>query len=193
MRSTAQDHQKQVDIILLDFAKAFDTVPHQRLLTLKITILYGIRNNTYNWIKTWLTDRTQCVLLNGKSSTPVTVTSGVSQGTVLGPLTFLLYINDITRSILSPLQLFADDCLLYRVIDSQNDASILQQDLDRISEWVHIWQLRFNVSKCVVIRCIRSQSPIIHNYELNNQLLIDIHTSEYTWTNIYLGHLMYTK
>ena len=74
------------------------------------------------------------VLLNGNSSTPVTVTLGVPQGTVLGPLMFLLYINDITRSITSPLRLFADDCLLYRVIDSQNDASILQQDLDKLSE-----------------------------------------------------------
>ena len=133
----ALDHQKQVDIILLDFAKAFDTVPHQRLLT-KLQY-YGIRNNTFNWIKTWLTDRTQCVLLNGKSSTPVTVTSGVPQGTVLGPLMFLLYINDSTRSISSPLWLFDDDCLLYRVIDSQNDASILQQDLDRLSEWVYTY------------------------------------------------------
>ena len=91
---------------------------------------------------------------------------------------FLLYINDITRSILSPLRLFVNDCLFYRVIDSQNDASILQQDLDRLSEWVHIWQLRFNVSKCFVIRCTRSQSPIIHNYELNNHTLTitDRHT-----------------
>ena len=87
----------------------------------------------------WLTDRAQCVLLNGKSSTPVTVTSGVLQGTVLGPLMFLLYINDSTRSISSPLRLFDDDCLLYRVIDSQNDASILQQDLDRLSEWVYTY------------------------------------------------------
>ena len=88
---------------------------------------------------------------------------------------FLLYINDITRSILSPLRLFADDCLFYRVIDSPNDASILQQDLDRLSEW---WQLRFNVSKCFVIRCTRSQSPIIHNYDLNNHTLTitDRHT-----------------
>ena len=178
----ALDHQKQVDIILLDFAKAFDTVPHQRLLT-KLQY-YGIRNNTFNWIKTWLTDQTQCVLLNGKSSTPVTVTSGVPQGTVLGPLMFLLYINDITRSISSPLRLFADDCLLYRVIDSQHDASILQQDLDRLSEWVHIWQLRFNVSKCVVIRGTRSQSPIIHNYELNN------HTLTITDRHTYLGVLL---
>ena len=91
---------------------------------------------------------------------------------------FLLYINDITRSILSPLRLFADDCLFYRVIDSPNDASILQQDLDRLLEWVHIWQLWFNVSKCFVIRCTRSQSPIIHNYDLNNHTLTitDRHT-----------------
>ena len=151
----ALDQRKQVDIILLDFAKAFDTVPHQRLF--KKLQYYGITNNILNWIRTWLT---QCVLLHGESSTSVKVSSGVPQGTVLGSPMFLLYINDITNSITSPLGLFADDCLLYRVIDSQSDASILQQDLDSLSKWVQIWQLRFNISKCVVIRCARSHSSL---------------------------------
>ena len=172
----ALDQRKQVDIILLDFAKAFDTVPHQRLL--KKLQYYGIRNNILNWIRTWLTDRTQRVFLNGESSTSVKVSSGVPQGTVLGPLMFLLYINDITKSITSPLRLFADDCLLYRVINLQSDVTILQQDLDKLSEWVQIWQLRFNVPKCVVIRCTRSQSPIIHHYELNNHTLTVTHILE---------------
>jgi len=113
----ALDQRKQVDIKLLDFAKAFATVPHQRLL--KKLKFYGIRNNIFNWISTWLTNRTQHVLLNGISSISVRVSSGVPQGTVLSPLMFLLYINEITKSIASPLRLFADDCLLYRVIDSQ--------------------------------------------------------------------------
>ena len=91
------DHQKQVDIILLDFAKAFDTVPHQRLLT-KLQY-YGIRKNTFNWIETWLTDRTQCVLLNGKSSTPVAVTSpnplrlGLHIVTPIGHNVYFLMVN----------------------------------------------------------------------------------------------------
>ena len=89
--------------------------------------------------------------------------------------------DDITRNITSPLRLFADDRLLYRVIESHSDTTILQQDLDKLSEWVRIWQLRFNVSKCVVIRCTRSQSPIIHNYKLNH------HTLTITDRHTYLG------
>ncbi|XP_065892800.1 uncharacterized protein [Dysidea avara] len=122
--SFALDHQKQIDIILLDFSKAFDTVPHQRLLT-KLRF-YGINDS--------------------ESSSPVPVLSGVPQGTVLGPLMFLLYINDITKDINSPLHLFADDCLLYRVINSAEDANMLQEDLNRLSEWANTWQLRFNLA-----------------------------------------------
>ena len=183
--SFALDHQKQTDIILLDFSKAFDTVPHQRLLT-KLRF-YGINGNSYNWIQTWLTHRSQCVVLDSESSSPVPVLSGVPQGTVLGPLMFLLNINDITKNINSPLHLFADDCLLYRVINSAEDANMLQEDLNRLSEWANTWQLRFNVSKCTVIRCTRSLTPFNHVYTLNNHILnlSDQHT--------YLGVILNTS
>jgi len=111
--------------------KPSDTVPHQWLLT-KLHF-YGIQNNTYNWIKAWLSNCTQQVLLDGITSSSAVVTSGVPQGTVLGPLMFLLYINDITTNIKSPLQVFADDCLSYRIINSPEDTISLQLDL---SNWV---------------------------------------------------------
>ena len=82
---------------------------------------------------------------------------------------FLLYINDIT--INSPLRLFADDCLLYRVSNGAEDANMLQEDLNRLSEWENTWQLRFNVSKCTVICCTRSLTPFNHVYTLNNHIL----------------------
>ena len=167
--SYALDHRKQIDIILLDFAKVFDTIPHQRLLT-KLQH-YGIRNNTYNWIKTWLSNRTQQVVLDGVTSSSVSVTSGVPQGTVLGPLMFLLYINDIITDVNSPLRIFADDCLLYRIIDTPEDTAILQNDLDQITSWVATWQLRLNITKCVLIRCGRSHSQINYHYTLNNHTL----------------------
>ena len=146
---------------------------------------YGINGSTYNWIQTWLTQRTQCVVLNSESSSPVSVMSGVPQGTVLGPLMFLLYINDITKDINSPLRLFADDCLLYRVINSVEDINRLQEDLNKLSEWADTWQLKFNISKCTVIRCTRSLSPLTYDYTLHSHIL-DISDQ-----HMYLGVLIH--
>ena len=167
--SYALDQQTQTDVTLLDFAKAFDSVPHQRLLA-KLRY-YGIENSICQWIHTWLTQRSQQVVLDGAFSEPVSVQSGVPQGTVLGPLMFLLYINDITRHIESPLRLFADDCILYKTIKTPEDATKLQQDLDLLHEWAVKWQLRFNVTKCTIMRFTRSLSPIIFNYKLNGNNL----------------------
>jgi len=167
--SYALDQKKQTDVILLDFAKAFDSVPHQRLLA-KLRY-YRIDNFTCQWIHTWLTQRSQQVVLDGAFSEPVSVHSGVPQGTVLGPLMFLLYINDITKHIESPLRLFADDCILYRTIKTHEDATKLQQDLDLLHEWAVKWQLRFNVAKCTIMRFTRALSPIIFNYKLNGSNL----------------------
>ena len=110
---------------------------HQRLIT-KLRY-YGITGSTYNCIQTWLTCRSQCVALDSKSSSFIPVLSGVPQGTVFGPLMFLLYINDIAKGINSPLLLFSDDCLLYRVINGVEDTNRLQEDLNKLSEWANIW------------------------------------------------------
>ena len=100
--------------------------------------------------------------------TQVSVHSGVPQGTVLGPLMFLIYINDITEHVNSPLRLFADDCLLHRIITTKEDVVQLQHDLDQLHKWANMWQLRFNVTK---MRFTRLLSPIIFNYKLNNHSL----------------------
>jgi len=130
------DHQKQIDLIFLDFCKAFDTVPHCRLL-LKLSS-YGIENKANFWIKSWLTQRVQIVVVNGKCSTWLPVKSGFPQGTILGPLLFLIYINDIVKDISSNLRLFVDDCLLYCVISSEEDSAELQHDLN-ITVYVFIF------------------------------------------------------
>ncbi|MCG8033368.1 MAG: reverse transcriptase family protein, partial [Candidatus Thiodiazotropha taylori] len=109
--------KQQIDAILLDFSKAFDKVPHQRLL-LKLNH-YGIRNNILAWIKDFLSARTQEVVIDGSKSTPAPVTSGVPQGTVLGPLLFLAYINDMPECVKSSIKLFADDSLLYRKVQQE--------------------------------------------------------------------------
>ena len=93
------------------------------------------------------------------------------QGTVSDPLMFLLYIDDITDEVSSSLCLFADDCILYRKIKSPEDSISLQKDLNLLSHWASTWQMNFNASKCVVLRCSRSPMPILYNYRLNDHVL----------------------
>src|SRR5664279_4105275 len=134
----ALDSGYRTDIAIFDFSKAFDSVPHRRLLS-KIES-YGIQGNTLNWIESFLSNRSQRVVINGSQSSWLPVTSGVPQGTVLGPLLFLLYINDIASDIKSEIRLFADDCILYRKIMSDHDTAQLQDDIDRLHSWTVIWQ-----------------------------------------------------
>ena len=107
---------KQTDLIIMDFAKAFDKVPHRRLLH-KLEY-HGIRGSTHKGINSWLSGRTQEVVLDGQDSDPVPVLSGVPQGSVLGPVLFLIFINDLPDNTLSSVCLFTDDCVLYRNIHS---------------------------------------------------------------------------
>ena len=146
---------------------AFDTVPHKRLLN-KIDY-YGIRNKTKGWITTWLTTRTQRVVVDGEASETVHVKSGVPQGTVQGPLMFLLYINDIGDEITSSIKLFADDCLLFRTIKSTDDTKILQDDLSKLGLWTSKWQMMFNAKKYYTMRLHRKKQPtIMHHAELHH-------------------------
>jgi len=138
------DLNNQVDIAVLDFAKAFDTVPHDHLLG-KLQH-YGINNNIHTWIRSFLKGRTQDVVVDGVQSKSAVVKSGVPQGTVLGPLLFLLYINDLPDCVSSQVRLFADDCLLYRTIRTAVDQSALQEDLKRLEQWCVKWGMRLNSS-----------------------------------------------
>ena len=114
----------QTGVIFLDFNKAFDKVSHKYLLS-KLHY-YGIKNHTLSWIGAFISNRTQTTVVNGVHSSYVEVTSGVPQGSVLGPMLFLLYINDINNAITSQIKLFADDSVLHRNIRNQNDQVILQ-------------------------------------------------------------------
>ena len=119
--------RQQTDLLFLDFSKAFDTVPHRRLLS-KLNF-YGVRGQLHRWISSWLTGRHQRVIVDGESSDATPVRSGVPQGTVLGPLMFLVYINDINENITSSIRLFADDCVIYKTVTSIQEAEQLQ-DID---------------------------------------------------------------
>ena len=146
----------QTDLVLLDFSKAFDKVNHLKLL-LKLTN-YGIKGNTLNWIKSFLIGRSQTIVMDGEFSNVVPVTSGIPQVSVLGPLLFPLYMNDLPDNIQSRVRLFADDTAVYLTVSSANDSSILQSDLDALQCWERTWE--FNPSKCPVLHISRSRSPI---------------------------------
>ena len=158
------DKGEETDLIIMDFSKAFDSVPHQRLL-MKLRY-YGIRGILNTWLTQWLTCRSQSVVVDGYNSPDVPVLSGVPQGTVLGPLLFLLYINDLGENCTSRMRLFADDTLIYSTIESCNDAAKLQSDLTALQEWAQKWQMKFNPSKCHVLRISRKQNPVESNYVL---------------------------
>ena len=122
---------EQVDVITLDFSKAFDKVPYARLFC-KLEF-YGIRSTYLKWIKEFLTDKKQHVVIDNKFSTPSTVLSGVPQGSVLGPLLFQLFINDLPNGIDSLVKLYADDVLIMRSITTSDDHQILQNDLIKLA------------------------------------------------------------
>ena len=174
--------KSQIDIIILDFSKAFDKVS-LKLLLCKLHQM-GITGNIHKWISAFLSNRTQKVVVNGECSSSVSASSGVPQGTVHGPLLFLCYINDLPDCVGSQVRLFADDCLVYRSINTEADTLALQHDLSALERWAKDWTMRFNPIKCYVMRLSRSKSPILKPY-----VLCDHQLQEHT-TNPYLGVLL---
>ena len=140
----------QIVAVFLYIAKAFDKVPHQRLLLRRE--YYGIRSNTLQWIVSFLNNRKQCVNVEGV----LPVTSGVPQGTVLGPLLFLMFINELPESITSSVKLFADDCLVYRTIHFTNDAIQLLEDHDHLG-----------LFKCSIMHISNKCSKVCDKYTIN--------------------------
>ena len=173
----------QFDVILLDFAKAFDKVSHQRL-PLKAQH-YGVRGPILQWVADFLTGRTQQVMLEGHLSNETKVTSGVPQGSVLGPLLFLIYINDLPDSINhSTSRLYADDCLLYKPIRSHQDCLKLQEDLDRLQDWERKWKMEFHPSKCQVLRVTNKRNPVVGQYAIHGHHLEEVESAKYLGVHI---------
>ena len=168
---------QQSDLILLDFSKAFDKVSHSKLLY-KLHE-HGIRGCTLDWIRSFLIGRTQVVVLEGEKSDEVPVTSGVPQGSVLGPLLFLLYINNLPDHVKSQVRLFADDTAVYLTINNLNDCNTLQQDLNTLEQWEIKWEMRFNPSKCQVLNITRNKHKIKQNYILHGHILETLTSAKY--------------
>uniref|UniRef100_A0A8C5MT82 Reverse transcriptase domain-containing protein n=1 Tax=Leptobrachium leishanense TaxID=445787 RepID=A0A8C5MT82_9ANUR len=161
--SRSIDQGVAVDVIYLDFAKAFVTVPHKRLL-FKLRKI-GLDENTCSWIENCLKDRVQRVVINGTFSRWTPVVSGVPQGSVIGPILFNLFINDLEIGIESHVSVFADDTKLGKVIQCEQDVTSLQRDLDRLGDWALKWQMKFNLDKCKVMHFGVKNTQVI--YTLN--------------------------
>ena len=145
---------------------------------------YGIRGRTLSWISAFLNGRSQTVVLEGDCSEEVPVTSGVPQGSVLGPILFLIYINDLPDKVKSQVRLFADDTTAYLAISKLADSEQLQADLDILQEWEIKWDMQFNPSKCQVIHITRSRSPLPTTYTLHGETLEAVASARYLGVDI---------
>ena len=152
------DDGSPVDVIYLDFQKAFDKVPHQRLI--RKLKSHGIGNSIINWVEQWLTDRRQRV---------VVVLSGVLQGSVLGPILFLLYINDLEEGVTGKILKFADYTKLLRKVKEIGDKQNLQDDIDKLVKLSEKWQMLFNFGKCKCLHTRPGNTGM--NYEMGGTIL----------------------
>ena len=141
----ALDSNETVDIIYLDFATAFDKVPHKRLL--KRLWGYGIRGKDHSRIKEFLTDRSQKVVIEGKNSDSAIITSGIPQGSVLGPILFLIFKNDLPDVILSFIKLFADGAKLFGKVNSIMQRLTFPVSLDNSVDWAKLWKMNYHFKK----------------------------------------------
>ena len=166
--TAAIDKGEPVDVVFLDFAKAFDKVPVERLV--KKVKAHGIGGRVLNWIAAWLRGRKQRVVLNGKASDWADVLSGVPQGSVLGPLLFIIFINDLDMAATAELvHKFADDTKIAQPIRSDQDKTTLQITLDNLCVWANTWGMEFNVAKCKVMHLGHGNTG--HVYSMNNAAL----------------------
>jgi hypothetical protein len=174
---TSLDSGRSTDVIYIDFAKAFDTVSHAKLLH-KLTS-YGIHGKLYDWIKAWLSGRTQSVRVGNSTSDPTPVHSGVMQGSVLGPLLFLLFINDLAEFLPADAHptLFADDLKIFSdqstipvplSSDNSTYCPLLQKSLDMLCSWSQLWQLNIAIPKCAILSISNSKSLSHRHYTINS-------------------------
>lgn len=162
------DSRGRLDAVYTDLSKAFDKVHHPTLLV-KLE-RFGVHGSLLRWLTSYISFRTMCVIVNNFESKRVVVTSGVPQGSHLGPLLFLIFINDISSCIAhSNFLLYADDLKVFKSIDSHEDSLGLQSDLDALSEYCKLNYLSLNVKKCYQITFSRQRNGTVFGYTLNHE------------------------
>ena len=167
---TVDERDGWVDAVFLDLEKAFDKVPHKSLLW-KLEWVGGLRGAVLNWMKDYLQGREMRTTIRDTSSNWELVGSGVPQGSVLAPIMFQVYINDMAEGLNSYVNLFADDAKLLKVIKSQEDCRELQKDIDKIHAWSLRWKLKFNVKKCHILEIGRSKKRPTWNYTMGDKVM----------------------
>jgi Reverse transcriptase (RNA-dependent DNA polymerase)/Endonuclease-reverse transcriptase len=163
------ENKQSLDVIYIDFAKAFDSVVHRKLLCKLVS--YGIHGNLLSWIENFLSDRYQYICIDGFYSSTVKVISGVPQGSVLGPILFIIFINDVCDTIVgnTTCKLYADDIKLYASVDFNGISHDLQASLSNLILWSNVWQLKVNINKCNVFRIGRN--CVYSDYAFNSDVL----------------------
>lgn len=170
----ALEKRQQVDAIYVDFAKAFDRVPHS-LAVAKLEKM-GFPEWLTRWILSYLTERSAFVRIHGVTSDPFVVTSGVPQGSHLGPLLFVLFANDLCNTIKSPKYMFADDLKFFRIVTSLVDCCAIQQDIDLLMNWCLLNGMDVNVRKCNVISFCRKRNTTVFDYKMSTSSINRVET-----------------
>ena len=173
---SAIEDKNTVHALVLDFSKAFDKVPHSLLIE-KLSAIPNIDSYLIDWIHNFLLQRTQHVVLNGTKSAAKHVSSGVPQGSVLGPILFLIYINDLPDSITSSVSLFADDTFLFQVVNYHIEAKTFQTNIDALWKWSATWGMEFNITKCHIMGFNAKET--LPQYTLGGKKLNQIEETRY--------------
>ena len=180
----------QWDVLFLDFAKAFDSVAHNELL-LKLAQL-GVSGDVWLWLRCYLSRRSQCVCLGDSRSELLPVVSGVPQGSILGPLLFLVFINDLPDAVNhSSLYMFADDTKCAKLIRNPSDSVLLQDDVTSLGKWSSDWKLQFKVTKCVLLRFCTKGASVCHSYSMGGNEVPE-HTSHKDLGVVFSSDLTFT-
>jgi len=177
----ALDSCFHTDVAIFEFSKAFDSVPPRLLGKLHY---YGIRGQMLTWFSSCLLNHYQRVVVNGSQSSWSDVISGVPQGSVLGPLLFLLYINNITGNMQSNIRLFADDCIVYRTIRSQDDSCKLQNDISSLLKWTETWQMSLILRSATYYLSLVNAISLLLFTTLEQTCLVKFTVSSHTYLAI---------
>jgi hypothetical protein len=172
------DKKRDILIVFLDISKAFDRVWHLGLLH-KLRE-FGISGSLYDWLESYLTGRNQKVTIGGQESSTKTTNAGVPQGSILGPLLFLIFINDIVQVVENPIFLFADDASLMKIFQNINEATLsVNRDLQHLTTWAYTWRITFNPIKTVFMIITNKSRQLTPNITMSNTPLTQVYQECY--------------